>query len=190
MDNDILAKISQEWGVSSETIDQYFTFFEDKIKPVIKTKYLSHLVATVENMVNKKRQRKFFEAVRNNQVANVNLEQMRALCASETFRFYSIILEPANLKRRATTRHHPSGAIIYYNSSYERKTIRMLVAHEIGHIVNKELLEKAEDSEKTANLFAYVAMEDKNKFYNEECEEFTSKSDLQILNDILNICPI
>jgi Zn-dependent peptidase ImmA (M78 family) len=188
MDNDILAKISQEWGVSSETINQYFTFFEETIKPKIKTKYLSHLVATVKDMVNRKRMIKFFKAAENFQ--GVDREKLRALCASETFRFYSIILEPANLKRRATTRHHTSGAIIYYNSSYERKIIRILIAHEIGHIVNKELLEKAEDSEKTANLFAYVAMEDKNKFYKEECEEFISKSGLQILNDIQYICPI
>ena len=95
-----------------------------------------------------------------------------------------------NLKRRATTRHHPSGAIIYYNSSYDEKTIRMLIAHELGHIVNKELLENGEDSEQTANLFAYIAMDDKNDFYKEGSDRFKSTSDVQILNDLVNICPV
>ena len=56
--------------------------------------------------------------------------------------------------------------------------------------MNKELLENMTDSEQTANLFAYIAMEDKNKFYTEECKKFVSKSDMQIFNDIINICPI
>jgi hypothetical protein len=33
-------------------------------------------------------------------------------------------------------------------------------------------------------------MEDKNKFYTEECERFIEKSNLKIFNDIANICPI
>jgi Zn-dependent peptidase ImmA (M78 family) len=110
--------------------------------------------------------------------------------ASKTFRLYSIVLKPVNLKRRATTRYHHSGAIIYYNSSYEEKTVRILIAHEVGHIVNKELLENAVDSEQTANLFAYIAMLDKNKFYMEECKKFISNSDIQIFNDIVNIYPV
>ena len=56
--------------------------------------------------------------------------------------------------------------------------------------MNKELLGGREDSEQTANLFAYIAMEEKNKFYTEECAKYTSKSDIQILNDIIGVCPI
>jgi hypothetical protein len=72
---------------------------------------------------------------------------------------------------------------------YDEKEKRILIAHELGHIVNKELFENVEDSEERANLFAYVAMDDKNKFYTEECANYVSKSDVQILNDIISICP-
>jgi len=185
MDKDIASRISKEWAVAPETIKRYNSFFQGTIKPIIKTNYLSHLVTTVENMVNDKRMIKVLEAAE-----NVNRNMVRNLLASKTLRLYSIIREPANLKRKATTRYHPSGAIIYYNSSYDEKTVRMLIAHELGHIVNKELLENAADSEQTANLFAYIAMEDKNRFYTEECKKFASKSDMQILNDIISICPI
>jgi len=185
MDAGISAKISSEWGVSSETIQQYASFYADTIRPIIKSNYLSHLVTTVENMVNDKRMRVFL-----NRVAEAGREELRGLLASRTFRLYSIILEPMDIKRRATTRYHPSGAIIYYNSCYEEKDIRILIAHEIGHIVNKELLENAKDTEQTANLFAYIAMYDKNKFYAEECGKFVSKSDAIIFDDIKNICPV
>jgi len=185
MDSGISAQISSEWGVSSETIRKYTSFYADIIRPIIKSNYLSHLVTTVENMVNEKKMRNLL-----NKVAEAGREELRGLLASRTFRLYSIILEPMELRRRATTRYHPSGAIIYYNSCYEEKDIRILIAHEIGHIVNKELLENAEDTEQTANLFAYIAMYDKNKFYAEECEKFISKSDAVIFDDIKNICPV
>jgi len=190
MDNDVSAKISKEWGVTPETVKRYDSFFKETIKPIIKTNYLSHLVTTVENMVNDKRMVKVLEAMENVQDSEVNRNELRSLLASKTFRLYSIIREPVNLRRRATTRYHPSGAIIYYNSSYDEKTVRMLIAHEIGHIVNKELLENTTDSEQTANLFSYIAMEDKNRFYADECKEFISKSDMQILDDIISICPV
>jgi len=185
MDADISAKISSEWGVSPEAIQKYVSYYTETIRPIIKSNYLSHLVTTVSNMVNDIRIRKFL-----NKFAEAGREELKGFLASRTFRFYSIILEPMNLKRKATTRYHPSGAIIYYNSCYEEKDIRILIAHEIGHIVNKELLENAEDTEQTANLFAFIAMHDKNEFYKEGCDKFVSKSDLLILNDIINICPV
>ena len=185
MDASISAKISSEWGISPETIQKYTSYYTETIKPIIKSNYLSHLVTTIENMVNDRKIRDFF-----NKFVEAGREELRGLLASRTLRLYSIILEPMDLKRRATTRYHPSGAIIYYNSCYEEKDIRILIAHEIGHIVNKELLENAKDTEQTANLFAYIAMYDKNKFYAEECEKFISKSDVVILDDIINICPV
>jgi Zn-dependent peptidase ImmA (M78 family) len=188
MHDDISGKISKEWGVSHEIIGRYTSFYADTIRPIIKTNYLSHLVTTVENMVNDRRMEKVLKSA---VVAeNVDVVHLRGILATKTFRLYSIILEPVDLKRRATTRYHPSGAIIYYNSCYEEKTKRILIAHEIGHIVNKELLENTVDTEQMANLFAYIAMHDKNKFYMEECEKFTSRSDVEILNDIINICPV
>ena len=187
MDGVISSKISREWGLSSEVLNLYTSHYRNAIKPIIKTNYLSHLVATIENMVNNRRMVKILTVSEVTEA--VDVDQLRSFLASRTLRLYSIILEPINLRRRATTRYHPSGAIIYYNSAYEEKIIRILIAHELGHIVNKELLENAVDSEQTANLFAYIAMEDKNRFYTDECEKYIAKSDLQILDDIINTCP-
>ena len=185
MDVAISAKISTEWKLAPEIIKQYEVYFRETIKPIIKANYLSHLVTTIENMVNDKKMVSLLNEI---EISGVDQTKLRSLLASRTFRLYSIIREPVKLKRRATTRHHPSGAIIYYNSDYDEKAIRILIAHELGHIVNKELFENVVDSEQTANLFAYIAMEDKNKFYTDECEQYIAKSDIEIFNDIVNIC--
>jgi len=187
MDAEIAGRISREWGVPSETIQHFSFFYENSIRPIIKSNFLSHLVTTVENMVNDKRSRIYLERLRKSNLSNTGRNELRGFLATKTFRLYSIILEPVNLNRRATTRYHPSGAIIYYNSRYEEKAIRILIAHEIGHIVIRELMEDA-DTEQKANLFAFIALLDKNKFYADECDKFVF-SDIQIFNDIMSICP-
>ena len=187
MDAEILARLAKEWDIPKETSREYDSYFANAIKPVIKTNYLSHLVTAVENMVNESRIQDCFKALAEVEPRS-GYEWFKMHLGSKTLRLYSIVLVPICIKRRATTRHHHSGAIIYYNSNYDEKTIRILIAHEIGHIVNRELLKK-EDTERAANLFTYIAMHDKNKFYSEECEQFVSKSDIQILNDIMNVCP-
>jgi len=87
MDADISAKISSEWGLSSETIRKYTSFYTETIRPIIKSNYLSHLVTTVENMVNDRRMRDFL-----NEIAGAEKENLRGLLASRTFRLYSIII--------------------------------------------------------------------------------------------------
>jgi len=187
MDAVILAKIAKEWGIPKETAREYDSYFANTIKPEIKTNYLSHLVTAVENMVNESRVQDCLEALAKAEPKS-GYEWFKQHLGNKTFRLYSIVLTPISIKRRATTRHHHCGAIIYYNSNYDEKTVRILIAHEIGHIVNRELLKK-DDTERAANLFTYIAMHDKNKFYSEECERFVSKSDIQILNDIMTVCP-
>ncbi|MDR2470497.1 MAG: hypothetical protein LBD09_00085 [Treponema sp.] len=184
MDDELASRISREWNIDRATITRYSDFFHDTIKPVIRTKYLSHLVTTIENMVNDRRIKRISDIVTTEQ------EQLRSLLASRTFRLYSIVLVPIIIKRRATTRYHSSGAVIYYNSDYDEKTIRILIAHELGHIVDKELMDAAHDTEQTANLFALIAMLDKNYFYEKQCKRLVAKSDVQIFADIVTACPI
>jgi Zn-dependent peptidase ImmA (M78 family) len=186
MSNGIDEEISHSFQVSQNTIERYNKLYQDIISPKLKRRFLSHLIATIEDLINDRRLKNRFEGIRNidNETAQtVNLMQHRNI------RLYSILLEPADIKRRATTRCHEFGATVYYNARYEDKQIRILIAHELGHIVNKELLEGV-DSENTANLFAYIAMKDKNDFYEKECKNFVLHGDLSILHEIENICPL
>jgi hypothetical protein len=126
MDDDISSEISKAWGILPETVQKYTSFYSNDIKPIIKSNYLSHLVTTIENMVNDKKMIRVLQDLDTNGTNGIAREKIRGFLASRTFRLYSIILEPVNIKRRATTRYHPSGAIIFYNSCFEEKIIRIL----------------------------------------------------------------
>jgi hypothetical protein len=180
--NDFLLRLSQDLHVSSQVVEERCKFFNNTIKPKIKTKFLSHLITTIEDLINEKRMKEIVDSIKRNDIALI-----KNLFASRNVRFYSLVLIPANIRRRATTRYHRFGASIYYNSCFEEKQIRILIAHELGHIINKELL-NTDDDENTANLFAYIAMQDKNIFYAKESKGYIFHSDVAILNEILNVC--
>jgi hypothetical protein len=185
MDVGIDGELSKAFKISQEAISRYNQLFENRIKPKIKEKFLSHLITTIEDMINDKRMASIFDAIKK---TNAGTEKAIQLFQSKNLRFYSILLMPVNIKRRATTRYHDFGATIYYNSVYENKQIRILIAHELGHIINKELIDIT-DNENTANLFAYIAMKDKNDFYSRGSKNFIFPSDLSILHEIESICP-
>jgi hypothetical protein len=131
MDHVLRDKIAQEWNIPPETVEQYDDFYSAAITPNIKKRYLSHLVATVEDMVNEKRIKYILETIK---AQRSDLGQLKNKLSSRTLRPYSIVLVPINLQRRATTRYHSFGTIIYYNSSYEENTARILIAHELCKI--------------------------------------------------------
>jgi Zn-dependent peptidase ImmA (M78 family) len=186
MENEIESEISKTFRVSPECIHQFNQIYRDTIRPKIKERFLSHLIATIEDLINDKKMKEIINTIRN---PSADTEKTIQLFQSKNLRLYSILLMPVNIKRRATTRYHNNGATIYYNAVYEAKQIRILIAHELGHIINKEFI-VMKDNENTANLFAYIAMKDKNDFYSNECKNFVFRSDLTILHEIENMCPL
>jgi hypothetical protein len=184
MDDYILSRLSEALQVSGKTVGEWQNFFNNVIKPKIKTKFLSHLVTTIEDLINEKRMREIIESAKEKEN---DITLIRNLFANRNVRFYSLVLIPVKIRRRATTRYHEFGASIYYNADFEDKQIRILIAHELGHIINRELSNSA-DVENTANLFAYIAMQDKNDFYNNESKNYVFHSDIEILNEVLNVC--
>jgi hypothetical protein len=184
--DDISSRLSQDLHISGKALEDLYRFFNDVVKTKIKTKFLSHLVTTIEDLINEKRMKEIIDSVKEKRN---DIALIKSLFASRNVRFYSLVLIPMNLRRRATTRYHRFGASVYYNACFEDKQIRILIAHELGHIINKELLNTGDD-ESTANLFAYIAMQDKNGFYGKESKEYMFPSDIAILNEILNVCVI
>jgi hypothetical protein len=184
MDDYISKRLSEKLNISDETIANWQNYFDTVIKTKIKTKFLSHLVTTIEDLINEKRMREIIETAKKN---GNDITLIRSLFANRNVRFYSLVLIPVKIRRRATTRYHEFGASIYYNDDFEDKQIRILIAHELGHIVDRELSSET-DGESTANLFAYIAMQDKNDFYNKESKNYIFHSDMEILNEVLNVC--
>jgi hypothetical protein len=125
--DDISSRLSQDLHISGKVVDERCTFFNNVIKPKIKTKFLSHLVTTIEDLINEKRMKEIIDSIKEKRN---DIALIKSLFASRNVRFYSLVLIPMNLRRRATTRYRRFGASVYYNACFEDKQIRILIAHE------------------------------------------------------------
>ncbi|MDR1149631.1 MAG: hypothetical protein LBK66_13465 [Spirochaetaceae bacterium] len=184
IESGIIEKLAYCFKLDCEDVKKHKSGYDDTIRPKVKIRYLSHLVTTIEDLVNEKRVREFLKSAK--EAENGLSRYFRVKAA----RLYSITLAPQQFKRKATTRHHKFGAIIFFNKDFDENQKRILIAHELGHIVNKELF-CAADSENTANLFAFFAINDKNDFYLDESKKYTfAGRELHIISEIATVCPI
>lgn len=193
LDPEIRAKLKKTFNVSHEDIDTMLCFFRDKLKPEIKNRYLSHLVSTIEDMINNQEKARILEDVAKAKELEESQETQNAFkdledaINSKHYRLFVITLIPTiKAKKNATTRIVRNNAMIYYNNRLEEKDKRLLIAHELGHIV-EHFIFKQNGSEGIASLFAYIAMLDKNKFYREECKGFLYPSDLTVFNELKRV---
>jgi Zn-dependent peptidase ImmA (M78 family) len=117
-------------------------------------------------------------------------EEDKRVFIRRNFRLYSILLRPLDgLHRKGYVIHYNFGSIIVYNPRLDDKDIRVLIAHELGHIINLYLL-NTQDTQNTANLFSFIAINGKNNFYKNEATGFTYTSELAIIDAISAACPI
>jgi hypothetical protein len=118
-------------------------------------------------------------------------EQKKSII-DRNMRLYSIILRPIRgLNRKGFIMHLSYGSIIVYNPdlSDDDNDTRILIAHELGHIINLYVF-KCKDTQNRANVFCYTAINGKDQFYKNQSKHFTYTSELAIIDDIFKICPI
>ena len=56
MDNAVSEKFCSEFGLAQEQIEAYENLYNKDILPVINRHYLSHLVTTIEELINEKQE--------------------------------------------------------------------------------------------------------------------------------------
>lgn len=201
-DKDFLKLVHEKTKIDLSIINQLSEEFLYNIQPEIDNHYLSHLVSSIESIINRKRVEKF-----NNQISmdkNINENERKILydfINNSRFRFYPILLRktkglplPASIDfMYKGDEQESSGAIIYYSEEItDKKQLRIFIAHELGHIyfesVSKitidEDLYKLEDY---INLFALLAIIDKDNFYNYKCREITEDNVYKSIDSILSI---
>ena len=187
MKEDVLEKLCKDFKISKETCTDYEQFFLNRIERNIKLRYLSHLVSTVEDMINDVYKQKYIIPVLNSD--EYSSEQKRTF-VRRNFRLYSILLRPLeNLHCKGYATHHNFGSIIVYNPNYDDREIRILIAHELGHIINLFIL-RCDDTQNRANLFSFLAINGKDQHYKEGIKKYTYNSELEIIDSINSICPI
>lgn len=64
LDQTITDKLKEAFKVSDEDIQKLLTFFNGTLKPALKAHYLSHLVTSIEEMINESQKKEFLEYIR------------------------------------------------------------------------------------------------------------------------------
>jgi Zn-dependent peptidase ImmA (M78 family) len=175
MEDGICDELCAKFKVKAETCGDFDSFYTNTLLKKVQKKYLAHLVASIEEMINDglKDKSKYEESI-DSVIKNT--------------RRFSIILFCDNINGGAKTYRCNNGALIVYNPRNKDKDIRVLIAHELGHIVNEQ--RKLPNTENNANLFAFFALSGKNKFYQSKYRDFFYPSDNAIIRDIARFCPV
>lgn len=188
LDETITDKLRKSFNVSDQDIQKILIFFNKTLKPALKAHYLSHLVTSIEEMINDKQKQEFLEYIRTNNNSQENIVTLTSLVNEKRVRMFSIILVPIkSSKKKAKAYKKRGGVIIYYASYLAENEKRFAIAHELGHIVNDYILE-IDDSNKEyrASLFAYIALLDKNNFYKNDAKDYVTKTDIELFDEYTN----
>ncbi len=197
LDETIRDKLKKDFHVNDDTLNVVLNFFNNKLKPAIKTKYLSHLVSSIENMINESQKVNFLEKLKEYKKNIKKREETDAVnylsyaIAQNRIRLFTINLVPVQgliQKRKAKCCVMDGGIMICYAKYLTANEIRFAIAHELGHVVNSYLLhlKTKNNKEYLASLFAYIALLDKNNFYQKECKNYISKTDIELFNNYMD----
>jgi len=192
MDNAVVEKFRDIHGLTEEQIKIYENLYNSKVLPVISRHYLSHLVTTIEELINKKNKQAFLEDIKK-EFNSMDYKAIEKAVNRKMLRVFSIILVPVDsgkLKARTHLIGGGTGALITYWKELPESQIRILIAHELGHVATRYLLddERSASNDGLATLFGYIALQDRNDFYKNKAKNFTRESNLIIYNEITNIC--
>lgn len=192
LDDTIKDKLKDSFKVSETDIQSLLDFFNNTLKPAIKVHYLSHLVTSIEEMINENQKKEFLDYIKTTGNSDKDIATLTKLINEKRVRMFSIILVPiSNSKRKALALTKKGGVIIYYANYLQENEKRFAIAHELGHIVNDYILDIQDDNrENRASLFAYIALLDKNNFYKNESKNYVTKTDIELFNEYMNVLHI
>jgi hypothetical protein len=159
------------------------------IKPCLKLHYLSHLVTTIEDLINEERKRDLFKKLDKIRGRQKDVKELKRCIQAKNIKLFSIMLVPLKRTngRKARVYHMPAAALICYASYLTEQEKRVVIAHELGHVVANVFFSEQGDQEQRASLFAFISLLDKNNFYRDDCKEYVSKTDIQLFNEFTNI---
>lgn len=200
-DKDFLKEVYEKTKIDINIINNLSEEFKNILQPEIEDHYLSHLVSSIETIINKEKINSFLKSINKN--LNLNEEDRRELLnfvVNNKFRFYPILLRktkglplPASVDFMWRDNIQSEGAIIYYSAEItDKKQLRIFIAHELGHIYFETISKIKRDNDKYSledysNLFALFTIIDKDNFYNYRCKELTEENTLTSINSILSI---
>ena len=177
--DDTYDELNSKFKVGKGVCNQLALMYNEELYPRIQKKYLAHLVASVEDLIDEKIKREM-------------KEKDPQIILNEKERVFFITLDPyppAPGKKASVTILN-KGVLINYKHRDDPRELRILIAHELGHVLRFYKVFLNDDNENHANLFAYIAISSKNKFYKEEVGDLIYINESDIINQIHELCPI
>jgi len=179
--------IAEIAGKTEESVEAMVDFFNDLLKPEMRKNYLSHLRASLEDIINQKLNdvlKKKYST--NSPGCEEEQTKLTGLSNTKNYRPFSILMKPTrNSKRMATIHFFAGGALIQYFEDLDERQKRFYIAHELGHIALKKIGSNTENpvQENSVDLFALIAMYDRSNFYKKECTQFTYTQDEELISE-------
>jgi hypothetical protein len=175
IDPKALSDLLNIFDVSRDTYNHFNTVYNKNILPRLQKKYLAHLVASIEEIVDEK-------------IKKDRKKRKPEDTSDSKTRDFFILLYPDNdlpNGKNAVSECQPKRAVIRYKKSEDYKELRIFIAHELGHILRHyEIILGNEDIENHANLFAFLAINGKNNFYKNEAKELVYTDEGEIISSI------
>lgn len=177
-DPDFISELCKTFQVHKKTYEYYDAYYNHNILPRIQRNYLAHLVASIEEIIDEK-------IKRDKKKKNPNDK------TDEKTRDFFIILglDPPPGKK-AVAECQPKGVYIKYKPSADLKELRILIAHELGHVLRHYKIILSDDPENHANLFAFIAINGKNNFYQNKVQKLIYPDEKEIIRSIAKLYPM
>lgn len=162
-------EIYDDFNIAEKDYIAFKKFYETNILPRIHKKYLSQLISVVEDMIEDKINK---QIKKDKRLRIQKMNQYKIMLAE----FGPDLGDKARRSLYLAFSHH---AIIFYDSKLDTRTIRVLIARELGRLLALHGIISDKDMEKYANLFAFFAINEENNlstaghftnFYHNETE--------------------
>jgi hypothetical protein len=165
--NEVESKISDLFGVSKEQVKNLNAFFQT-VTDSMKQQYLAHIIRTME-------------------------EKLRKLPNNEMFRIICSPIDENSRNLGIASAHYYKGRYfaIYYHPKTDEKQLRIMLAHELGHLFLVDLYNSFFDLkidentmiEPMSTIFGVFTILDKNEFYHNKTTPFKHHSIDDVLGD-------
>ena len=149
-------EVYKDFNVSEEEYNFLKKFYKINILPRIQKKYLSQLISAIEDMIDEK-VRKQLPTVQDKEHITQRTNRYKIILAE--------ITPDMRRKTKAFCLVFPNHAVILYDPANDIKTIRVLIAHELGHLLSFHGIIPNENKDRYADLFAFFAIAEENKLY-------------------------
>ncbi|MDR1931496.1 MAG: hypothetical protein LBQ57_01620 [Spirochaetales bacterium] len=165
--DDILSKIANQFKISEETVKLLRDFYMT-IATAMKRQYLAHVIRTME-------------------------DRLREITGNAMFRIICSPVAESGKNINMASAHYYRGRYfaIFYHPSTDEKQLRIMLAHELGHLFLIEFLNSKQENEYTektkiepiSTILGIFTIFDKNEFYHNKTAPFKHNSPEAILQD-------